>query len=115
MGLDGPDDPTWLERVNLNLPELRLAYGHLAAVGRAADAVSMAVALGPYWLYRARFAEGRRWLRLASSVPAAGYEALRAQATGWSARLAVDDGAGRATKASSIAPSGSSTRRSLSL
>jgi predicted ATPase/DNA-binding CsgD family transcriptional regulator len=93
-GLDGRDEPTWLERVNTNLPELRLAYGHLAAAGRHADAVTMAVALGPYWLYRARFAEGRRWLRLASSVPEAGYEALRAQATGWSARLAVDDGTG---------------------
>ncbi len=92
-GLDGRDEGTWLERVNTNLPELRLAYGYLAAVGRHADALSMAVALGPYWLYRARFAEGRQWLRLAASVPEAGHEALRAQAAGWSARLAVDDGA----------------------
>jgi predicted ATPase/DNA-binding CsgD family transcriptional regulator len=93
-GLDGRDEGTWLERVNTNLPELRLAYGHLVAVGRYTDALAMAVALGPYWLYHARFAEGRRWLGLASSVPEAGHEALRAQATGWSARLAVDDGAG---------------------
>ena len=93
-GLNGRDELSWLERVNSSLPELRLAYGHLAAVGRHADAVSMAVALGPYWLHRVRFAEGRQWLDLASSLPEEGDEALLAQATAWSARLTVDDGTG---------------------
>ena len=53
-----------------------------------------ASALGPYWLYRGQFAEGRHWLALALAGSTAGAVTVRARAQGWSARLALEDGWG---------------------
>ena len=93
-GFETKDERSWYAHIDRDLPDLRAALGWLHGASRIADMLAGASALGPYWLYRGQFAEGRHWLALALAGSTAGAVTVRARAQGWSARLALEDGWG---------------------
>jgi non-specific serine/threonine protein kinase len=68
----GPEQVAWLDRLELELPNLRAAMRRLIDGGEAGAAVDIACALERFWLVRGHLAEARRWLddALASALPA---------------------------------------------
>jgi predicted ATPase/DNA-binding CsgD family transcriptional regulator len=58
----GPDQRAWLDRLEVELPNLRAALGRLVDDGRHADALELACALERLWLVRGHIGEGRRWI-----------------------------------------------------
>jgi non-specific serine/threonine protein kinase len=74
----GPDQVAWLDRLELELPNLRAAMRRLIDGGEAGAAVELACALERVWLVRGHLAEARRWLDDAlASTPATGETAAR--------------------------------------
>jgi len=58
-------EPEWMERLDAEIDNLRVALGWALAEGEPALAVRLAGRLGRYWEFRGAPAEGRRWLRAA--------------------------------------------------
>jgi predicted ATPase/transcriptional regulator with XRE-family HTH domain len=79
----------WHERLDAELPNLRLAFRWTVQSGAAELALRLAGAMWMFWLWQGGFAEGRRWLIEALAMPSsdtAGEPAARAKAlwgAGW--------------------------------
>lgn len=86
-GLQSAEERRWAERIDQDITELRAALEWLRAAGRCADALAAASALGPYWLNRGLYAEGRRNLQCFHGES---LSVVEAHAVGWSTRLALD-------------------------
>ena len=73
--LAGPDQAAWLDRLELELDNLRVTLDWLLASGRVEDALRAISGLDRFWRAHAHVSEARRWLSLslalASGVPAA--------------------------------------------
>ena len=85
--LKGGEQAAWLERLDEDLGNLRLALSTLLEAAARGDgeaarlALSASGALWQFWLRRGRFAEGRRWCEAAVEVaPEEGMETERAKA-----------------------------------
>lgn len=92
--LTGPDQAEWLERLTLEVENLRQALAWAAAEPQAAeDGLRLAALLAPYWRLRGRPAEGREWIRRLLDTPAGtGPVAVRAQALAGAGALAFQQG-----------------------
>ncbi len=62
QALWGPEQRAWLDRVERELPNLRLAFGRLLDGGREDEAGDLAAGLERFWMVRGHIAEGRRWI-----------------------------------------------------
>jgi tetratricopeptide (TPR) repeat protein len=69
----GPDEPEWLEHLELELPNLRSALGWCRDAGERSLGLQLAEALEPLWVRGRRDAEGVAWidalLRVEGDVP----------------------------------------------
>ena len=87
VGLVGPRQGEWLDRVRDHLEIYRGVLAWLIEQGRPADAAAIAWDLGFFWLIRGHAAEGVRWyeqiLALPSLPPAAESRALVGAAVMW--------------------------------
>jgi predicted ATPase/DNA-binding CsgD family transcriptional regulator len=93
-GLESADERRWLDLVEFELPNLRVAYAWARSHDDVSAASRLAVALGPYWLHRGHAEEGRRWLEVSlSTSPTELSPVLLATAEMWAARLAAEQGA----------------------
>jgi predicted ATPase len=82
--LAGPDFPRWLERLELELDNIRAALDWLLASGRIEDALGLMSALSRFWFAHAHVSEARRWLSLALGLADAVPAGVRAAAL-WAA------------------------------
>jgi predicted ATPase/DNA-binding CsgD family transcriptional regulator len=87
-GLESRRARQWSEEIDGELANLRAAMDHLAATGRAADALRTTAALGRYWLTRGPAAEGLRRLDECLRRSPASPEAADAEA--WGGRLSFE-------------------------
>jgi predicted ATPase/DNA-binding CsgD family transcriptional regulator len=63
--LRGPDQRAWLDRIEMEMPNLRAALRWLLDSGRPEDALALAVSLDRFWYVRGDLLEGVRWLERA--------------------------------------------------
>ncbi len=94
-GLVSAAERSWLERVEVELPTLRVTLTSLSQRGEIYRGALLATRLAPFWLHRGPIVEGRGWLEsFLDADPDAqhlvGFD--RAVATAWAARLALDEG-----------------------
>ena len=68
-GLRSPQQLQWLERLDEERANIRLALGW-SLIEQPDDALSLAAAVGPYWHMRRHFAEGVAWLDQVLELPA---------------------------------------------
>jgi predicted ATPase/class 3 adenylate cyclase len=81
--LEGRADQTvWLDALEPERDNLRIASATLRELGRSADALRLGTALWRLWLMRGPISEGKRLVELALESDAAGPSALRARALG---------------------------------
>lgn len=71
-GLVGPDQGTWLDRLERDHGNLRAAFAWLGERQDAAGSLRLAAALWRFWLMRGHLTEGRRRLAEALRLPVAG-------------------------------------------
>ena len=94
MGLVGPAQVEWLDRIRDDLENYRGALTWLIEQGRSAEASDIAWALKYFWLIREHAAEGLRWyeqiLSLPSLPPAAESRALVGAAVMWYRQAELD-------------------------
>jgi predicted ATPase/class 3 adenylate cyclase len=72
-GLRGPEAAAWLDRVEVELPNLRAAMARSLELGNGRRALRIATGVGRYWGSRSGAAEGRSWLERSlreATVPA---------------------------------------------
>ena len=60
-----PDQAIWLDRLDEDLPNLRVALNGLLETGDLESAVRLAGALGWFWFVRSHMPEGRAWIERA--------------------------------------------------
>ena len=60
--LRGPDQVAWLDRLDLELPNLRAALTRLHETEHAEHGLRLVTALWNFWVVRDRVPEGRRWM-----------------------------------------------------
>ena len=90
--LRGPDQRPWLDRLDLEAANVRLALDEAVGHGDAALALRLVGALSWYWYLRGRHREGHRALGAALAIDGAdavAAPALRARATVWRAVLGL--------------------------
>jgi predicted ATPase/class 3 adenylate cyclase len=89
--LTGPDQPSWLERLELELDNIRAALDSALTSGEIEKALRAVSALGPFWRAHGHVAEARRWLSLALALAEANDVPADVLATAlwWSARQAA--------------------------
>ena len=90
--MSGPRQPDWLERLEQEHDNLRVALGWAVTGGDWELGARLAAALGRFWLTRGHLSAGRRWL---AAFLAAGNElapVTRARALNAAGRLAVSQG-----------------------
>lgn len=69
-GVEGKEQPRWLNRLDEELNNLRAALTWLSQRAEDAEmALRMGAALGEFWYLRGHFEEGRRWLEGALANP----------------------------------------------
>jgi predicted ATPase/DNA-binding CsgD family transcriptional regulator len=77
----GPQQDTWMERLELEHDNFRAALGWFGECGEAERGLRLAGALGRFWWFRGYFTEGRAWLEeLLELAEASGRTAVRAKA-----------------------------------
>ncbi len=70
--LAGGEQRLWLERLQLEQPNLRVAFAHLLSVGaRHEQALRLGIALRWYWYVRGHWLEGSEFLRRSLELPGA--------------------------------------------
>jgi len=82
-----PDQRAWLDRLEVELPNLRAALRRLMDAGRHGEALTVACDLERLWWVRGYIAEGRRWIEEALAG-AAGGDALTVRGLALAASLA---------------------------
>ena len=90
-GLGGPHQADWLERLEVELPNLRAAIGWALDTGEEELALRITSALGRFWRAHGHAAEARTWLEqglAATDVP----DDVRADALWTAAWLAIGTG-----------------------
>lgn len=92
--LYGPDQQTWLRRLDAEAGNLRSALDGAVADGRADQALRLVSALAWYWFLRGRFIEARRSLDAARALNGEAPAALRARVAAWQAGFAFLQGDG---------------------
>ncbi len=84
-GLTGPEQGHWLDKIETELPNIRVALDWLVNQGNAAESQRLTSALLRYWEARGRLTEGRGWheraLALGGEPGAARARALSTAAT----------------------------------
>jgi predicted ATPase len=77
----GPQQDTWMERLELEHDNFRAALGWFGECGEAERGLRLAGALGRFWWFRGYFTEGRAWLEeFLELAEASGRTAARAKA-----------------------------------
>jgi predicted ATPase/DNA-binding NarL/FixJ family response regulator len=90
-GLAGPEQGHWLDKIEAELPNIRVALDGMIGRGETAAAQRMASALLRFWEARGRLSEGRGWIERALAL--GGEEgAARARALSTAATLARRQG-----------------------
>jgi predicted ATPase/class 3 adenylate cyclase len=78
--LEGPDQVSWMERLEADLDNFRAALSWLLEVGEAELALRIGGALRLFWRVRGHLSEGRRWLSEGLSGGDAAPAGVRARA-----------------------------------
>jgi tetratricopeptide (TPR) repeat protein len=86
--LHGPEQRTWLRRLDVEAANLRSALSEASRRGAATAALRLANALTWYWFLRGRLTEARRALDTALATPGSASGDLRARASAWRAGIA---------------------------
>ncbi len=68
-GLGGPNQADWLERLELELPNVRAALDWALDAGEAELALRIAAGLGRFWRAHAHASEARTWLEQGLAAP----------------------------------------------
>ena len=68
-GLGGPHQADWLERLEVELPNLRAAISWALDTGEAELALRITSALGRFWRAHAHASEARHWLEQGLAIP----------------------------------------------
>jgi non-specific serine/threonine protein kinase len=90
MGLDGPDQARWIDRLALEHDNLRAALTFLFEHDRADEALRLSTTLWPYWSRRGHLLEGRGWLERALALGTGSPPERRAKAALRLGNLALD-------------------------
>jgi predicted ATPase/uncharacterized protein HemY len=86
--LKGPDQETWLQRLELEHDNLRAALGWAVEEGEGEVLLQMTGALWKFWLTHGHLSEGRRWLEIALRGSGGHSSAARAMALNGAGNLA---------------------------
>jgi len=94
MDLIGPDQAAWLERLDEELGNLRLALQSALDLDREAHNLGLQLASGlwRYWLIRGQTSEGSNWLRRMLELPTSVQPSVRAHALNNLGNLALELG-----------------------
>jgi predicted ATPase/class 3 adenylate cyclase len=87
--LEGPEQAVWLERLELELDNIRAALDWHLACRRAEEALKLVSALGHFWRAHGHVSEARQWLSKALSQADGVPPNVLANALWWSARQAA--------------------------
>jgi predicted ATPase/class 3 adenylate cyclase len=87
--LAGHDQAAWLERLDLELDNIRAALDWFLSSGRVEDALRAMAAIGRFWRARGHVAEARRWLSTGLAVSDDVSGDVRAEALWIAARQAT--------------------------
>ena len=91
LGLRGPGAAAWLDAVERELPNLRVALSRYLDEGVGEPSLRMATRLGRYWEARSAGTEGRSWLDR-SLAATAGHGHIRMEGLSWDGRLCFFQG-----------------------
>lgn len=78
--LRGSEQHLWLDRLDADLDNFRAAFGWSLLTKDPADALRLAAALLEFWVIRADWSEGRRWVEEALRLPGEVDDSLRMKA-----------------------------------
>jgi predicted ATPase/DNA-binding CsgD family transcriptional regulator len=94
MDLIGPDQAIWLQRIDEELGNLRIALQSAMDLGGEANNLGLQLASGlwRYWLVRGQLSEGSAWLRRTLDLPTDVHPAVRAHALNNLGNLALELG-----------------------
>lgn len=94
MDLIGPDQAAWLQRLDEELGNLRIALQSALDLGGEAhnDGLQLASGLWRYWLVRGQLTEGSSWLRRMLDLPTTVHPSVRAHALNNLGNLALELG-----------------------
>ncbi len=99
--LTGKDQQAWLDRLETEHDNLRLALARsTGAAGDRESGLRLTTALSRFWLVRGYLAEGRAWVSRLLAGMAGGEKATRAKALNWSGVFAWKQGDYRAAQVS---------------
>jgi predicted ATPase/transcriptional regulator with XRE-family HTH domain len=90
--LPGPDQPSWLRRLEDELDNLRSGLSYARERGAGEACLRLAGALWRFWLTRGYFQEGRAWLEAALAEGPGAPPAVRARALNGAGNLASRQG-----------------------
>jgi predicted ATPase/DNA-binding SARP family transcriptional activator len=86
--LRGPDQAAWLERLHAELGNFRAAFNSSVERGNAEPALRLGAALLEFWMVRADWNDGLRWVERALALPGAAEAPARTKALRAAAELA---------------------------
>jgi predicted ATPase/DNA-binding CsgD family transcriptional regulator len=94
MDLIGPDQAAWLQRIDEELGNLRIALQSAMDLGGEANNLGLQLASGlwRYWLVRGQLSEGSTWLRRTLDLPTDVHPGVRAHALNNLGNLALELG-----------------------
>jgi predicted ATPase/DNA-binding SARP family transcriptional activator len=92
VGLFGPDQARFAERVARDYANIRAALGWSVATDKCDIALQLAGSLRPYWLTHDRYTEGRYWFDAVLSIAGDASPAWRAKALFGAGRMAGEQG-----------------------